>query len=290
METELPSGGVRALLRTFASNDDYGNPPPPLTGEIALRDVDRKAGIFFENGRIYAAQLEGFEPSMALRLLSTGRIEEEQFIELHALANEKVGPHAIAKQYVPAGLVEEINRQNLFSIMAHLYEWKTATWSWIDEAGTSDFIMTPLDSTLVITAADERVGQWNALLRNFPQATVPETILLPGPDWNDKAGQDTTPEIASILRYVDGTNTIGDIALLCGFSRFEMGARVARSIADGLVSLPQLTSDTDYDEGEGVWDVSGSADELEDAKLAMEQAFEAYQEAKKRYERIAENR
>lgn len=287
MEAELPSGGVRALLRTFASNDDYGNPPPPLTGRISLNDMERKADIFFENGRIYASRLEGFEPSMALRLLSTGKITEEQFIELHGLDNNKVGPHAVAKEYVNSGLIEEINRQNLFSIMAHLYEWKEAKWTWVDEDYTDHFTMTPLDSTLVVTAADERVGQWNALLRNFPQATIPETILLPGPDWDNKAGEDTTPEIASILRYVNGINTIGEVALLCGFSRFEIGARVARSIADGLILLPEIEPASSSDSGGEVWDVSGSADELDDAKLAMEQAFEAYQEAKKRYERIA---
>lgn len=287
METQLPSGGVRALLRTFASNDDYGNPPPPLTGQIYLNDNEKRAGIYFENGRIYAAQLEGFEPSMALRLLSTGRISEDQFVELHEMPNEEVGPYAAQSGYVPAGLVEELNRQNLFSIMAHLYEWKEATWEWLDDDRTQKFTMTPLDSTLVVTAADERIGQWNALLRNFPQATIPETILLPGPDWDDKAGEDTTPEIASILRYVDGTNTIGEVALLCGFSRFEMGARVARSIADGLLVLPQIEAEKTADNGSDVWDVSGTANELEDAKLAMEQAFEAYREAKKRFERLA---
>lgn len=281
----LPSGGVRALLRTFASNDDYGNPPPPLTGKIALLDDDRKAGIYFNNGRIYAAELEAFEPSMALRLLSSGKISAEQFQELRNLENSEVGNYATEHNIVNPNLVEEINRQNLFSIITHLYEWKEAQWGWEDSETTTRFIMTPLDSTLVVTAADERVGQWNALLRNFPKATIPETVIYPGPDWTSKAGEETTPEIASILRYVDGHNTVGEIALLCGFSRFEMGARIARAIADGLVELPQVQADIDDDSDD--WGLIGADNALAAAKLAMEEALEAYQEAKEVFERLS---
>lgn len=281
----LPTGGVRALLRTFASNDDYGNPPPPLTGQIFLQDDGRSAGIYFDNGRIYAAELEGFEPSIALRLLSTGTITAEEFQALRNLENAEAAKFAVESNIANGNLVEEINRQNLFSIITHLYEWKDASWSWKDASATDRFVMTPLDSTLVVTAADERVGQWNALLRNFPKATIPETVVFPGPDWTNKAGQETTPEIASILRYVDGDNTIGEIALLCGFSRFEMGARVARAIADGLIVLP--SNATEAEAGDDDWDLIGTGNALEDAKLAMQQALEAYEEAKARYERLA---
>lgn len=295
----LPSGGVRALIRTFARNDDYGHPPPPLTGKIALLDGDRSAGIYFSEGRIYAAELEKFEPSMALRLLSTGKIGEDMFFDINSLENADVSKVAVQKGYVTSDLVEEINRQNIFSVITHLYEWKNALWGWQDGKTTQRFTMTPLESTLVVTAADERVGQWNALLRNFPTATMPETVLLPGPDWGSKAGQSTTPEIASILRYIDAERSLGEIALLCGFSRFEMGARVAKAVADGLIELPgseahapqdladEMTAPEVLPEYEEELDWTTGPSSVEEARLAMEQALTFYNEAKERYEKLA---
>lgn len=235
--TLLPDGGLRALIRQLGAPDEFGNPPIPRTGKIALRDSTehREGAVYLRSGRIYAASLQGFIPPITLRLLSGGMLNDEQFLALQKYKPEEVGPQAVSHGFVTSDAIDDINRQMILSTLTHMYTWRTAEWHWIEGEETSSFTISALDTLLIISATDERDGQWNALTRNYPQVTKGNAIPSPGPDWNTHVGEATSPEINSILQYVDGTATIAQIAAVCGFARFEIAARLAKAIADGIL-------------------------------------------------------
>lgn len=241
-QAPLPNGGLRALIRELGSPDEFGNPPAPITGEIKVFGQQRNGSVFFRNGKIYSAELEKFTPPIGLRLLSTGLITSVMYNELANLNSSEVGNYAIAHGFVDEDIIEDIHRQMLFSTLTHMYEWRTAEWVWIRGNKNDNYSISPLESRLAISATDERLAQWFALVQNHNAVTYGKSVPYPGADWESKVGDETTPEISAILQYVDGENTVSEIAAACGFARFEIASRMAKAIADGLIIVQNPNS------------------------------------------------
>lgn len=238
--TSLPNGGLRALLRDMGASDEFGNPPVPYTGRLVLEDNGngRDGAIFMRAGKVYATHLSGYVPPVATRMLSGGLIASDVFDYLNSLDPAEVGPAVIENNYATADDVEDVHRQIIMSTLTHLYGWTGATWRWEEGVDTDAYTISGLDTSLLVTAADERIGQWDALTRNFLSTTKSNSVPQPGPMWAAKTGQVTTPEIASILTHVHSKQTIAQIATECGFTRFEIAARLAKAVADGILIIP----------------------------------------------------
>lgn len=235
--TLLPPGGIRRLLRELGSPDEYGNPAPALTGCFVLQEsgTGRTGGIYLRGGRVYQVVFEGFSPPIASRLHSGGFISAAQLEELKDLPDEDVVKTARESGYATADAIEDICLQMMLASLVHLYGWKDASWHWAEGQSSASSAVPGLELLLAVIAADERVGAWDALVRNFPQVTMPSCVPVPGPDWGELSGQEASPETAAILRHVDGTTNIARIAFACGFTRFEIASRLAKAIADRLI-------------------------------------------------------
>ena len=276
----LSGGGLRALLSQLGSSDDFGNPPPAYTGRIVVEENSRSGWVYFRTGRIYAVGYAGFTPPIAVRLRSGGLVTSEQYDYLSSLAPQLVGIEAVSRNYVTLDSVEDINRQMMLSSLTFLYGWKDALWRWEEGSETNAFTVTGLEANLVISAADERISQWDTLVRNFPQVTNPKSVPFPGEEWHSTDTTLLTPDIASLLQYVNGETIIARIATACGFTRFEIAARLAKAISQGLISL------ADPDTGEKI----GQDYISETEKRAKEyaNALRAFQIAERAYE-VAKN-
>lgn len=286
--TAVPRGGIRYLIRSLGATDAFGNPAPDLTGKLAVTNDDdgTEATIYLRAGKVYTAELSGYTPPVALRLLSGGHLTGAMFKHLDTLDPQYVGPTAIAEKYVAPHIIEDIHRQMLLATLTHLYGWKNAHWSWEDGLESHAFTVSGLETNLIITAADERIGQWETLARAYPEVTKGNAVPEPGPEWSAKAGESTTPEIASILQYVDGETTVAQIAAVCGFARFEIAGRLAKAIADGLLIVrdPEEMQVADDDEilipaatGQDLRDL-----EIAEAQRHVEIARQALAEAEQR--------
>ena len=287
-KTNLPKSGLRGLLKELGSPDAYGNPPAPITGEIRIFGKTRNGSVFLKNGRIYSAQLDEFTPPIARRLLSTGLISEVMYNAMSKLPPSEVASFAIANEYVDEDVLEDIHRQMLFATLTHMYEWRDATWEWRRAAKSQSYTMYPLEISLAISATDERMAQWIALVHHHNSVTKGNSIVSPGEGWIMKAGEETTPEIASILRYVNGENTVADIALACGFSRFEIASRLAKAVADGLVSVYNPDAET-LNTGSIESLLHSREEEYEEAKELVIRLRESLHEAEERLELARRN-
>ncbi len=280
-KAHLPPGGLRGLLKSLGSPDKYGNPPLPITGEVKVFGTQRNGSIYLKNGKIYGAQLDNFTPPLALRLLSTGLLTDEMFEVLYQLNPSQVGATAVALGFVEEDIIEDINRQILFSTLTHMYEWREAQWLWIKGNYTENYTITPLDTNLTISATDERLAQWFALVQNHKPVTQGSSIVFPGPSWINNVGEETTPEISSILTYVDGINTVAQIAAACGFARFEIASRLAKAVADELIIVkPKSNDEQDYGSMESL--LNDKQQELEEAEEMVMRLSESLAEAQER--------
>lgn len=239
--TTLPYGGIRTILREigapFEDDSDLSQEPPLWTGCLVLADSlsGRVARIWLDENAVYAAHMSGYTPAIALRLRSSGCLTEEEYI-LYAQYNPvEAGPAAVEELNVSPAVVEEIHREVLLATLSHLYEWELAVWHWEDGEFTDEYITSGIPALLATAAVDERIGQWNAVVRTRPEVVQPHTVPVPGPAWESKIGVEVTPEMAFLLSQVDGERTIARIAAAGGFTRFEIARLLAQAAADNVL-------------------------------------------------------
>lgn len=236
--TPLPPGGLRPVLRDLGAADEFGNPAPTRTGRLYLVDTihGRNGSVYLKAGKIYAVSFSGFVPPVLRRLNSGGHLTEEQYQYLEG-DEANAGPEAVRLGYIQEDVLEDIHLSLFTASLVHLLEWdeEGVTWEWQPDVTTTEYTIQGFSPNLSIAAAEERAWQWAALLRNYPQVTRHNAVPQPGPDWGDACGQSTTPEMVSILNHVDNQTTVAKIAAECGFTRFEIAARLAKAVADGIL-------------------------------------------------------
>jgi len=238
----LPRGGVRTLLAHVEQPGLLSIEMNP-TGRVLLlaqpgSEDSPQAGIWFKDGLIYAASLATFQPPLARRLRATGAVEERDFTAIEGLPAEDVATYAVEKLGIARGLLDELHRELLLSTVTHLFDWDSAVWVWEPTVTTARFVTSPMPASLVASAADERIGQWSAVARNFPYVTQPGSVPKAGPGWAAKTGGEVTPELAALLMNVDGKRSVSQIASLCGFTRFEVTRLLAAATADKILVFP----------------------------------------------------
>lgn len=245
----LPRGGLRTLLRHLTDPDQPHHLPGSPTGALLLAQEPQASGetngqsgpqaaLWLRDGLVYSATLTTFTPPMALRLKTAGCLSDEAYATLAGLPADEVGPHAVAHCHVAPTLVEELHRELLLATVSHLFDWKDAAWVYQPKDATTCYVTSGMTPALVAGAVDERIGQWRAVTRNYPQATQPTSVPTAGPAWAAKAGAVASPEMAALLTQVDGTRTIAKIATACGFTRFEVTRLIAQAVADRILAFP----------------------------------------------------
>lgn len=237
--SHLPEGGVRALLRELGSEDEYNNPPYPWTGRIHLDDAatGRSADLWIHEGNMYAAHMSNYIPPIALRLRSAGCMDDDQYLQVADMLPSDVGPYVMENGWAAPIVVQEVHREIMLATVTHLYDWEFATWFFVEDDATGDYVTSGVPMLLVASAVDERIGQWRAVTRVHPHVVQPTAVPQPGPLWAEKAGDAVTPELATLLKYVDGYATIAQIAGACGFTRFEAARLLSQAAADGILAF-----------------------------------------------------
>lgn len=246
--TPLPYGGLRTLLRDLGTADSFGNPAPQRTGRIRLTQQDGMEGhLWFRRGLVYSIQYDGFTPPIGRRLLTSGDINDSEYATLTATQQEDDETTIYMHTSATREQVESVNRQMLLSSLTFLYDWRDATWQWDDDMTTAVATISPLEPGLLVTAAEERLGQWAALDRNYPEVCDPDAIPAPGEAWDEIDDEDTHPESRAVLALVDGRTSNMFIAGTVGLTRFELAGRLAQAVANDFLTYtaaPQPTPPT----------------------------------------------
>ncbi len=271
--TTLPYGGIRTVLREigtpFDDDSELNTEPPLWTGCLVLSDATsgKEARIWLDENAIYGVHMTGYVPAVALRLRSSGCLTDEEYAVFSQYPAADAGPAAVEELNVDPALVEEIHREVLLATLSHLYEWELAVWYWEEGEFTDDYITSGIPTILATSAVDERIGQWNAVVRTLPDVVKPNMVPSPGPAWESKIGAEVTPEMAFVLSQVDGRLTVANIAARGGFTRFEIARLLAQAAADNvLIFAPKpVPEEVEYVEQED--ETVAYADELTNEEI-----------------------
>lgn len=248
----LPVGGLRNLLRHLDANHSLPKALPSGTGRLALHLTTRqdnnsgstKGFVYFQNNKIYSITYEGFAPPIAIRLLTSELINEEICQYLNKFDPMHVGKEAIKNKYINAEELNEINRQMSLSSLTYLYGWHDALWRWEPDETFDGFQIPEISLHLLLSSADERIGQWDALRRNFPEATKPDAIPCPGPEWQKRSIIDPSPEMRRLSTLIEeGRCSVAKAAILCGFTRFEIADKLAKATTAGVITVMHPTTE-----------------------------------------------
>lgn len=234
----LPRGGVRTLIRELGGEEDLAHPPYPYTGALHLRkDESRHGVLWIHEGVLYSAHLDGYHPPIALRLRTGKHITAEQFDTILDMPPNEVGGYVIENDWVAAQVVEEVHREVMLATLSYFFDWHDATWSWEEYAVTHDYVTSGLPLFLASGAVDERIGQWNAVARVYPQVVTVKAVPQPGPAWKNWSVTRVSPELETVLSTINGRTNLGQIASACGLTRFETARLLSQSVAVGIVTF-----------------------------------------------------
>lgn len=244
METfePVPQGNIRRLIKNAFGPDEFGNPGKEFTGRIVLKNDSTQINgfVYYQRGKVYAVHYDGFQPPVVRRLFAAGVLSKEQAEQYLAVPNESIEGQLVADNVVDKATLDDINHNMVLSSLLHIYDWGSHT-TWREEDGivVTNFTISPLEPSLLVAATNEREGQWAAVQRAYPEvanrAAIPHLT-------NSNISDIEDPVYASVLKNVNGANTVGKLASLTGLTRFELAGRLAKAVADNVVEFPSVNT------------------------------------------------
>ena len=218
--------------------------------------------LYFFEGRIYAAAIDGFEPGVLARLMSSELItlgDSAEILELEARLN------SLSVAVVESGLVSvdqlaAVHQEFVVASVGSLLLLHQA--EVVPDSGriTSSVCTLPLDLNQILGMIEVRYRRMAqdaaALSHETPQEHVSVACDHPGSvvlDRNEvlSAAQvsrtdSAIPEILAMLNGADGVRSLDELAGHCGFTRAE-AVHIARSLASqGLVTVVSCSNDDDH--------------------------------------------
>jgi hypothetical protein len=192
-------------------------------------------GIFFQDGNVVAAAVNGRTPALGRRLVGTGLVDpmaiERLFPPGGADINPQVGAAAVRAGFMEQGVLEAVHLEYLVDDLDVLLASNPSESKFHVGREPDRFAVSPIPLSTVLRTLDERrdlCGQvWSRLGMNVgPDQTVPHLTGLPD-------GCSTFAQ--ALAAWLDGSRTLTEAALDSGFSRFEAIVLVGELVNAGVV-------------------------------------------------------
>ena len=212
------------------------------SGCLHVLDARGEEGrVYLRGGLVYAVQVPGQRPLLGQHLVSSGSLGPEMLAEaLEAQRTElqgwKLGELLVHLGYVDAPVVEDFLAEQMRDQAGDLLRWPTGTWKFRVNERCREDVARPTSVEELLADCDERAAQWDGFLELLHgQEAVP--LLSAAGSTDTELAID--PEAWSLLCKVDGTRSIAELALECGFTLFEAGRVVHTLVAAGLLEVEE---------------------------------------------------
>lgn len=192
-------------------------------------------GIFFQDGAVVAAAVNGRTPALGRRLVGTGLVDpmaiERLFPQGGADINPQVGAAAVRAGFMEQGVLEAVHLEYLVDDLDVLLSSNPSESKFHVGREPDRFAVAPIPLSTVMRTLEERrdlCGQvWARLGMSVgPDQTVPHLTGLPD-------GCSTFAQ--ALAAWLDGSRTLTEAALDSGFSRFEAIVLVGELVNAGVV-------------------------------------------------------
>ncbi len=251
------------------------------TGMLVLRQGDEEISIGFDNGRVVSAESSqrGTEQKVGQLLVRTGKLTEERLAE--ALRRQKATLQRLGHVLVENNWVDRdtVRRQLLLQVTETIYDlfrWKDGEYDFRPEARVEwdrGFIE-PIPSENLLMEGARMVDEWPLVERVIPSRAVvlrptergAKMLALEGAaeakgsvydqdidfgflpadpleDTGRARGGKLTERERSVLRWIDGHRTAGEIAELSGLGSFETFHLMAELVEAEILELAGATGE-----------------------------------------------
>lgn len=208
------------------------------TGYLHVTSGDSHADVYFADGLVYAAHVEGFTPMLGRRLLSNGCLTPEQYQSLLSRNGGNENDHTLGLQSVKAGyfrqdVLEDALTDVLVSSFCVLVSWTNPVAKYRRRGRTTRLVAPAMPATALLHAARRRRDNWDAAWSQngypAPEATYPIAL-------GAQVG-DEDPTVQAVLAFCNGTLNLDQIAHACGLTRYEAGHALADLMRQGKATL-----------------------------------------------------
>ncbi|MHB8451533.1 MAG: DUF4388 domain-containing protein, partial [Mycobacteriales bacterium] len=251
---DLTASSLAEVLHTCAQDG--------VTGCLKIRgNAPDEALVYFRDGSIYAASAPGPRPLLGVRLVSSNALAPEALEEaLEAQKTElsgwRLGELLVHLGYVAEDVVVAFVAEQVRDVITELLTWQTGSWRFRRGEKTREAAHTPVAVDALLGIAAVRRAEWESLL-----GVVHDRAAIPCLASAGGTGSHATldADAWALLCKIDGTRTLAELSVECGFTALE-GARVVGQLVEaGLVEVEPPPSEN----GDPSW--SGPAADIKSA-------------------------
>jgi hypothetical protein len=212
------------------------------SGCLHVLDARGEEGrVYLRGGAVYAVQVPGARPLLGQHLVSNGSLGPEMLAEaLEAQRTElqgwKLGELLVHLGYVDAPVVEAFLAEQVRDQAGDLLRWPTGTWKFRVNERTREDVARPTTVEELLADCDRRAREWDTLCH---VVHGPEAVPVLSAAGSSDTEMAIDAEAWSLLCKVDGTRTLAELSLDCGFTLFEAGRIVHTLVRAGLLEVDE---------------------------------------------------
>ncbi len=205
------------------------------TGRLRVTAVKHAGGVdvFFYEGGIYSAAVDGFAPNLLARLVSAGVLNDERLAILNAEVPAaklaaSVGAECVARNWIEINALEQLHAEMVLASIGSILDLPKLKTKTFNGDVTATSCMLPKSVADVLAALETRQQRTDRLTSAFPRSANSAAAVLaivdPGSDIITIA-----PEFQAFTRAVDGVASIDRASGICGLTRAE-GMAIAAAL------------------------------------------------------------
>lgn len=210
------------------------------TGVLTIETRDNQARLFFKEGKLIHAALDGRDEGLAAILLGAGKITEEQARTIQAQSDvkndKKLGLLLINAGYVTQEDIVQSIRRNTLEKVYQLFNWPEGAFRFEPTLPSiEERIVVPVDLENVIMEGSRRLKESERLEEELPDLNV-ALQFTDRPDARMRT-INLTVEEWRVVSFINPRNTIQQIAQYNNMSSFQIRKIVYGLLQAGLVEL-----------------------------------------------------
>lgn len=237
MTNKLNAGLIKELSAAAKSK---------FTGAVIVQSKDSAltGRIFFYDGGVYAAQVDGYYPRVVARMAASGLIDlnREEHLRQHFggnLLDPEIGAYAVQQEWLGVDALSAFHQEYLLATIGALASLPRIKVKRHKGETTNLFCTVPLPWEKVQETLDMRAmrltNTWIPITPSAdPNAVIPHIV-------NPAALNDiSAAEIRTLAAAIDGAANVDAIAWRCGYTRAEAVHLLAMMVAAEAISLAEV--------------------------------------------------
>ena len=210
------------------------------TGSLTVQNNSKSSKVYFKEGKLIQAELDGDEPSLTSLLLKAGKISSGQVESVAQRArsqtDKELGLLLINSGYCSQRDIIQVVKDHILENVYPLFTWIKGSFFFDSNTSPHDEQITVmLNLENIIIEGTRRIKEWGQLKDDLPSLDV-AIKFVDKPDARLRNVQLTVDEWR-VVSFVNPKNSVRQIAKACNMDEFQIRKTVYRLLQAGLVEI-----------------------------------------------------